>query len=89
MKKRERRQERDRERCLDCKRRGSYHSLQDSNSCSFSYKGKREICEVDEELWGVNEKGVSENHVCKNHGNNVLTDAIHVTMTSAANETLK
>lgn len=82
LKKRERRQERDRERCLDCKRRGSYHSLQDSNSCSFSYKRKREICEVDEELWGVDEKGV----VCKNHGNNVLTDAIHATMTS---ETLK
>lgn len=84
MKRRDRGQERGRERCLDCKRRGGYQSLQDSNSCSFSYKGKRKICGVDVELWGVDWQGVSENHVCKNHGNSVMTAAI--TMTSRVKE---
>ncbi len=64
MKRRDRGQERDRERCLDCKRRFGYHSLQDSNSCSFSYKRKRR------DLWGRWRtvggwwQGVSDNHVC-------------------------
>lgn len=80
-------QERDRERCLDCKRRVGYHSLQDSNSCCFSYKRKTEICGEDEELWGVDGKGVSENHVCKNHENSVMTAAF--TMTSADKENFK
>lgn len=57
MKRRDRGQERDREICLDCKHRVGYHSLQDNNSCSFSYKRKREICGVDEELWGVDGQG--------------------------------